>query len=245
MHRPPFDFNNTPRAYTWLRDQKDIKTALELPVVDPLDYRSTEYMTAQLVHGKKLVNTKEPGAFRLTNVLGSQDNETIDWAYQRGAAVVILHSKHCAPVSWGSVVMNDTTAGICIYRLDRPITHDSLFALFKDGFIPSPNSTSPDSVVMESSEGSFAVTDKNFASKQQGSSRFKARLTGGESTKAGGVWKILQGEKVVSEGAIASPTSYIDAIVSNGQKVTIQIELSSHHRIQQEFVIENATVTGL
>jgi hypothetical protein len=166
-NRPSFDFNTrVNQAYYWLKDQKDIKTVVELPVVDPLDSKTAVYVTNQVVHGKALINSKENQKSNLTNVLGDISNpETIDWAYERGAQAIITHEEKCTQVNWGSILYADDktiSKAICIYKINKPITTDDDFIKYGEGFIQRPNAVNQQLALLRQNVGIFNVTNDSF-----------------------------------------------------------------------------------
>lgn len=144
--RPPYDFNNTPVAYSWLKQQKDIQVVSELPLVDrPLEV-SYNFVTAQIVHGKKLINTHLSN-----NVIGGRtalgdvdDGEAVDYSIARGAQAIITHNIPCGSVSWGWLAYEDKNTSkdkvaqnygspICIYKVRQGSHIDREFVTLASG----------------------------------------------------------------------------------------------------------------
>jgi len=246
IYRPSFDFTKIAPGYLWLRDQKDISVIAELSAVDPLDGRAGQYVTAQIVHRKKLVNFKEPSDKRLTNTLGSLDNpETIDWAYQRGAQVVVVHDAMCDPVGWGVSIYkdeNDPKNRMCIYRIDRPATPDKLFIRFGQGFNPSPNQKDQSSVVLSKGTATMDVTDDSFEQAGKGSAQLTTQLAGLEGSR----WSMKQEDKVVGSGVIEGDSIAIDITIDATKPIILHIDRPDSQVVKLgEFTLIRSKVTSL
>lgn len=162
----PYSFSkDMPSAYTWLAQQDDIQVIAELPMVDPLDERTAGYVSSQIVHGKKLVNMKDPNTARLSNVLGNDMNqETLNFLYQRGVDAVVVRGQACPYETWGSLsYVSDLESKIepkmCVYRLGalEKTFVDDAFVVYGEGFNPSPNSKDQTIVVLNSINADFSI----------------------------------------------------------------------------------------
>lgn len=141
INRPAFSMNSIPKGYAWLREQKNINVIAELPILDRPFAVAYRYVTAQTVHGKKLVNShlpSQPAGSR--NALGFKDNpDAIDFAIQRGAQAIVAYSSDCRDESWGKIAYEgpgwqerDTgryeARRMCIYTQLKLIADDPMFA---------------------------------------------------------------------------------------------------------------------
>lgn len=207
---PSFDFQKMPEGYTWLKNQKDIKVVAELPMVDALDGMTSYYVTAQIVHGKDLVNMKEPSTDRLNNAIGGIDNpESINLAYDRGAQAIITHDIACRDsVAWGRIIYKgnpDTSDPLCIYRLERPVDVDKKFAVFGDGFQYTPVRRKPYSqdIVVTNSVAKIQAVDPTLTHAASGRAVLTTKLVYVSDAILHGMWSITQDNNVIGEGAVA------------------------------------------
>jgi hypothetical protein len=230
-YRPSFDFRNAPESYQWLSRQESIKTIAEFPMVDPLDAHTTRYVTYQIVHGKNLVNFKEPSAQRLTNTLGSINNpEAIDFAYERGAQAIVTHDIDCLTnISWGVLIHsgNDMPSGkICIYKLNSPISNDQLFAVYGEGFKYYPNSLHPEYSLasFDGRQAELRITDALFKPETvRVSAHVVAQIRDFHNNRVSGAWAVKQSGETVSSGRIEASSGEVDAIVDATKQVTIEL----------------------
>lgn len=252
VYHPPYDFTKVQSGYLWLKKQDNIKVVAELPVVDPLDFHTASYVTAQIVHGKKLVNIKEPSDMRLTNTLGLDTNdETIDWAYERGAQAIITHKTACDSVPWGSVIFKDDTdlkKAICIYRLERPITKDDSFIRFGEGFAYSPNQPDPSVVVFNQGKGTLYITDDKFVTNSQsGRVHISGGITGGSKDgKVRARWTITQSGKTIDHGDVKGLEKELSFEVDRRYPIEINITPTDGHQVMLgEFTLVDMKATQL
>jgi hypothetical protein len=229
MYRPSFSFKDIPAVYGWLEKRSDIQTAAELPIVDPLDFHTTRYFTAQVVHKKKLVNKKEPDAERLSNVIGSVDNpEAIDWAYQRGAQAIITHGTNCEPEKWGEIVYKDDSkpfGKLCVYKLEKPETHDKTFVRF-DGkgfkYVSTPDSDMT-TIGVESSNSIMTVVGTNLMSPVKGEVKVTGSIEPLLNGTFQGMWRLSQDNKTIARGDISNSKATIDAKVNAEKPVFLEL----------------------
>ena len=214
---PSFDFRNMPAGYTWLKEQKDIEVVAELPMVDALDGMTGYYATAQIVHGKKLVNMKEPAGDRLHNAIGGIDNsETVNLAYRRGAHAIITHDIDCRnTVSWGRLLYGgDKDDPLCIYRLDRPVDQDDRFIVFKQGFQYTAVRQKPykQEVTIIDDTANFYIVDQSLEMRSlRKEAQFTSLLTYVSSTQLSGSWAIEQNGKVLAGGGLEGYQTKVSA----------------------------------
>jgi hypothetical protein len=231
VYRPSFDFrSNVASGYHWLRDQKDIHAIAELPITDPLDYRSTQYITAQIVHGKKIINLRDPGVTRLTNTIGSIDNpETIDLAYKRGVQAIVTHGSECVSVAWGKLIHRSSESiaparVMCIYKLEHSASGDGLFINFSTGFKYVVNSLRPNqsTAVLESRSATLRITDSSFQRYVSGRARITTEIADMHNDRVNGEWQLLQQGHIIAGGDIKNSTAQIDAIVDASQAIEVK-----------------------
>lgn len=248
VNRPSFNINNQPKGYQWLKSQNNIKVIAELPMVDPLDSHSTNYVTSQIYHGKKLVNIKESNDRQITNTLGSIKNpEAIDFAFSRGAQVIITHDIPCEIVAWGAVVFNDMESKMCIYKLERPVSKDLIFTKFGEGFAYSANQKNSDdsAVSIIKAKSTISFVDKSFSKNQSGSVRLAAEITSLKYNDDKGTWTISQNNKIISSGIIVNSHSIIDVKLLAKYDVSFYIKLNDKTLSPGLLVLKNTIATGL
>jgi hypothetical protein len=251
FNRPSYDFSKVAKGYSWLRQQPNIDVVGELPLVDPLDHNTADYVTNQVVHTKKIINSKESSNTSLTNVLGGIENpETIDWAYQRGAKALITHNQPCIDVAWGKVIFKDDKDpknSMCIYSLERPITSDKEFVKFNKGFLHRPNATNQEVTVFSAINASLDVTDDRFTALNHGENiRLTANLGGHTGEENQGRWSIVQNGKIVSSGDIFSSGTKIGAEVKGGVPIEVHLDLHGRKVINPgEYILTDTIATGL
>jgi len=251
VHSDPFDFTKVAKGYHWLKEQKNIDVIVELPVVDPLDHRITEYITAQVVHGKKMVNMKEPSNMRLTDTLGfSTNEETIDWAYQRGANAAVTHGDRCNAVPWGQLVFRDdkdVKKAMCVYMITSPPSMDELFVLYGEGFTHSPNQPDPSVTVFNKGRATLYITKDNFKKDSlEGHAVFEGILTAGSGNVLQTQWIVRQQGATVYKGEIKSGETPFAIEVDTSLPVEIEIKPTDGHTVGLgEFTIMKAEARRL
>jgi hypothetical protein len=246
-YRPSFSFKDIPAVYGWLEERSDIQTAAELPIVDPLDFHTTRYFTAQVVHKKKLVNKKEPDAERLSNAIGSVDNpETIDWAYQRGAQAIITHGTNCEPEKWGEIVYKDDSkpfGKLCVYKLEKPETRDRTFVRFNSkGFkyVSTPDSDTT-TIGIESSNSTMAIVGTNLMSSVKGEVKVMAALEPLLNGTFNGMWYLSQDGKTVAQGEVNTSHATISAKIDAEKPLMLEIKRNDG----QPYVAEDLAIHGV
>lgn len=253
VYRPSFDFSTSlPKGYYWLAANKDIKTIAELPVVDPLDSRTAEYVTAQIVHGKKIINLKEPSAERLTNVIGSVDNpETLDFIRARGADAIIVHGEDCTTrLNELSLVFEDDEksvidAKMCIYTINKSSSFDPAFIKYSSGFGYVVNSANKDhsvAIIQDGNSAEFTITDKSLHESLQG----RGALTGTiQSTKPkapiNGTWELIQDKVVIIRGEIRQGSAEINATIDVSKPLTLKISAGTYE--SNSLILKDAIAT--
>lgn len=256
--RPAYDFNKIPAAYTWLRDQKDIQVVAELPLLDkPLDV-NYNFATAQIIHGKKLINThlanNEVGG---RTALGDDDEgEAVDYAIARGAQAIITHDANCQSVKWGEIVYKDSKQAqykegqyygdmTCIYRVNPSQHPDNLFVTLTPGTFADAPVLSPDSheySVIYGGRGELRIRDQ-LNKPVSGSAVLSANIsTAPHAAKFNGTWQIVQGDTTIASGAVGEAIySRIDASLPVVVKVT---DAQGQDPLLYQIALSNIVVTG-
>lgn len=258
--RPAYDFNHTPAAYTWLRNQKDIQVVAELPLLDkPLDV-NYNFVTAQIIHGKKLINThlaNNPVGGR--TALGDEDEgEAVDYAIARGAQAIITHNTPCHEISWGKLAYKDFTSQshtkeaqyygspICVYRVNANMYPDDMFVNLTPGTFADapiiPVRTNHEYSVIYGGRGELTVKDQ-FGARTSGIAALSAKI---QSTPGApsftGTWKVTQGDKVISTGIIGGD---LYAVVDASAPVAITVtDLNGHDPQLYQVALSDIRVTG-
>jgi hypothetical protein len=247
VHRPSFDFDDMPQAYHWLQKQQDIDVVAEFPLVDPLSRNTTYYVTAQIVHGKKLINVKEARDRVISNTLGTINNpEAVDLAYIRGAQAIITHDRACEMVSWGVLRFHDVAADICIYSIAKPASKDKVFARYKDGYSYSLTGESDAKVRITKGVSKITFSGASFENNLRGQGRIFGRIAPLRKTDLSGSWSIMQSGKIVANGRIDMSSSEIDAIVDLQDDAQLTITLSNGAPyIADDLMLANIITTSI
>lgn len=168
----PYDFTRqVPAAYKWIGEQDNINLVAELPLVDPHDGRTAKYVTYQIVHGKKLVNMRDPNRNRMNGALGGDvNNETLDFLYQRGVDTVILRGKTCGMKTWGQLIYRSQAEQdeqnwgmqVCVYKLITKSETDGLFAVITGGARSVIDQGDIQKFILDKDKVSLSVVDALF-----------------------------------------------------------------------------------
>lgn len=257
--RPPYDFNNLPKAYSWIRDKKDIKVIAEMPMLDrPLEI-NYNFVTAQLIHGKALINTAVPShEIGGRNALGDiNSQEAVDYAIARGADTIISHNKACYSPSWGDLVYKDLNESkskeavyygspICVYKVKPGIKVDPMFAKLQTGTfadVPYVNErTGEEYSVIFGDLGIITIAD-DVGGATKGLATIDAKiLTSPNAPKFIGIWKVTQGDVVIGSGEVYGQ---IHLIVDASKPIYIKV-LGLNGNIPQNYQVslENIVVTA-
>lgn len=223
IKQPAFGLQSMPRTYSWIRDQGDIKSIAELPLVDwPVEI-SGYYMFAQLIHEKPIVNSGlARTGYGLFNPLSSVDNEeTIRFLRQRGVDTVILHTSTCKQYDWGTLrhqeprvlapayIDKDATS-ICVYHLKSQSNEDPLFVRMHDGFSKSNYLSEKGQywVVMDGGEATINVVNAfgKSVDTERAKLTFNLSIVGDFKKKPLG-WRILQRDKEIAKGDASDGSS--------------------------------------
>ena len=249
----PYSFSkNMPSAYARMAQQSDIKVVAELPFVDPLDERTAGYVSAQIIHGKKLVNMKDPNPARLSNILGSDINiETLNFLRERQVDTVITRGSGCSEEQWGilrfqSDLESKDTPKLCVYQLRQlPLNEvDDAFIVYGKGFNPSPNAPDQSEVVLNDNEAFFQVKEADL---QTDFKDIKNGVTISGVLKNNSdrsfQWVLLAGETIIQQGTTASGSE--SAIVVTVQYNDIKLVLKDENYALSEATFADVRVDEL
>jgi hypothetical protein len=251
VNKPSFDFNKQASGYVWLKKQSDIKVIAEFPMVDPLDSRTTDYVTEQVYHDKKLVNIKETSDRRQSNTLGDVDNpEAIDLAYDRGAQAVITHKMLCKDYQWGTLVFkddSDMSSAMCIYRFNSNLKTDKTFVLFDKGIAISFNQQNSSILLLNALTVSLHVTGDDLSnSGRPGNVALSTELDYNKSVDINGNWKLVQNNRLLVSGTISSQKTKIEGVVDRrfGAEIIINL-IDNRPTVTGDFVLVGTKATNL
>ena len=257
----PYDFTKSLSTYKWLKDQESIKSVAILPLVDPLDPRVGDYVTAQIIHEKNVINQKVASDIRLNNALDPEFNvETLNFLRERRVDAVLLYSDtgDCERRELGGVLFSEKTARydlekqrridttLCTLSLDQSKkATDSVYAVFKEGFSPSPGATDQSDVAFrEGGQGIIELTTVDLRSKPNGKVAFGADLRLMPDVK-GASWRIIQGDQVIATGPLSSSNpSKLSTTLDGHENVKIVIKTPGHDFKHAEAYIERVVVSA-
>ena len=243
-NRPIFDLRKMPQTYTYLKDRKDINVIAELPIQD--DTPNAYYITAQYIHGKKLVNDQEPkyniGQF---SPLGTDENpDTIDFIRQRGAEAVINRSPSCSEKTWGDLIYKERVSG----EMDGSDPHNAPLLYFQTGnrwlctyklktsnsnidssYIISPEITTSYNTRFYTTQAKNTRVEMRIADYRQRDIKDKSSNISFSAFSTGNLpysWRVIQDRKVINNG-------YIQA----GEKVTISATVNTNSHFFVEYTL--------
>lgn len=220
VSRPSYNLNNIPKVYSWIRDQDDIQVVAEFPLLDRPLLVNYNFATAQLIHGKKLINTpltnNVPGG---RTGLGNIDSiEAINYAIVRGADTIITHNTDCIERTWGNLIYIEGNkvktpeasyygSPICVYSVkNTPTQTDPLFAqlqygTFSDAPFVDDKGKHYSMIYME--DGWIKIVDAfgNKADTKKASFSANIQRTPGESLDDGR-WSVYQDGQLIADGII-------------------------------------------
>lgn len=139
-----YDFNKLPSVYSRIRDDASIKVVAELPMLDRPLTENYNFATAQIIHGKKLVNSPLTNNIPGTRTALGSSIEAVDYAILRGADTIITHNSACVDTSWGTIKYVDSNQSksyessfygnpICVYTVNPLYKPDPLFVQLEYG----------------------------------------------------------------------------------------------------------------
>jgi hypothetical protein len=234
--RPPFDFNNLPPAYTWLKQQKDVKAIVEFPLVSKPWDQATTAVTAQMIHNKSLVNLHLPQQElgRRNGLVNISNPEAADYAYDRGARIAVTHDEKCSrDYPWLKLAYDGGKDKpyrlVCMYWLS-PASNDKLFVNLKTGFADVPSFTKGDPGYYNMLYGNYAelwVMNENdiFVTKPTPAAITMELANTPGYDAFNGTWRILQEEKEITTGSIiAGKAQTIGATIDASKPVQLRID---------------------
>jgi len=246
-----YNFDNIPKIYSQIRDDKEIKVIAELPLMDRPLSTNYDFATAQIVHGKKLVNTPLTNTVPGTRTALGTSIEAVDYAIQRGADTIITHNISCRnDKAWGSLKYTDENLSgtmeasyygspICVYSVNKSYAPDEFFVKLKYGTFSDAPYIGNDfkeyqSLYME--DGWLNVVDSRGSVPKQGYASFRADIqyTPGLKKEDSTSWHLYQEDSLIASGSIS------DQIIIERLDVTKQIHvkvISSGAPIDKPFMI--------
>ncbi len=239
IKRPSFGLTNMPQTYYWLKDQQNIKSIAELPLVDwPIEV-SGYYAFGQLIHNKPMVNTvlarNDVGLF---NPLADLNNsETIAFLQDRGVDAILVHTRTCASVAWGTLVHVETlnylprsidkdAKQLCTYLMNKDlVASDKWFVRLGSSFAKTNYLDKDDRYwsPLNSNRASVTVVDgrgKPIIDSHTGVLSFTAGAVGGYSPKKYLV-RVWQEGTVI--GLFDSTSGPISVTIDASKQVTIEV----------------------
>lgn len=262
----PYDFTKSQETFKWLKTREDIRSVAMLPIVDPLDMRAGDYFTAQVVHGKKLINQKTPDGDRLSNILGSKDIslETMNFLHERGVDAVVFFDDagKCRVPNAGKTEspayieatkrydlsnkeMVNTT--LCTVVLEKDVAAiDPVYTVFTTGFSPSPNAPDQSTIVFKAGgKGVMRFVEDDLTTRYDGKVHLSARLRFMPEV-AGARWQIKQSDTVVDDGAIPKGgLVYIDTTLDGRRDAVISIITPDYHFKLSDAQLENVVSSAV
>ncbi|MBM3210401.1 hypothetical protein FJZ39_03640 [Candidatus Saccharibacteria bacterium] len=257
VHRPSFDFDRYQGVYEWLGKQNNIETLAELPLVDPLDNKTASYVTAQVVHGKNLINYKEYTGARLTNVLGGIENpETVQFILERQAdAVMTRQTEGCKPLEWANLAYKHYNGMdsekrkkyLCLYWINNDVTHtDDIYIEYGEGFQYRPNMDNQDEVIFENYTGELNFMKADYSTEENNSLVGVAMNLSSSSTISDEFeWHITQDGKTLSSGS-AERENQISFQALQNRPIKIEIKSSDKVSVPPETIkLSNVVATEI
>ena len=249
-HRPSYDFKKVEETYIWLRDQKNINSIAELPIVDPLDSKTALYVTKQITHKKKLLNSKEDTTNNKTNILGGLENkETIDWLYDRKVDAVVAREKACNSNQYTTLLHSsnsyDSNQKICIYSLKKPASSDKVFIKYKTDIFQRPNALNQDvSVLSGYSPIMNVVTSDYNRVNRQDKVEITLNIVGPFYGVVNSNWKVVQKGKIISSGDLIDNENNLKFTADAASGVQLVIDTDKKLIPPTSISLQNVIVTS-
>jgi hypothetical protein len=231
-----------PTTYSWLRDQKSIRSIAEIPIVDRPIEVAGYYVFAQIIHGKPIINTSlSKSPIGLYNPLGDMDNpETINFMKARGVDAVVAHEASCAPKSWGTLIHTEagtlpppytgtSRTSTCVYRLNDKIPTDNLFVFVKTGFSKTDflDKNGEYWVAAEKDKVVIEPVSSNGQPSGVGRASFDANIgTLGDFKKKPISWSIKQYGTVIATGSTENSLGRISVEVNSSEPFSINLRVN-------------------
>ena len=219
IKRPSFGLANMPATYSWIAQQPDIHSLVELPLVDrPIEIAGYAVF-AQLIHHKPIVNSalakEAPGLF---NPLATAQNiETIHFLQDRGVDTVLIHSRVCNPVPWGDLIhaeyntyvpsyVDPQAKALCTYHLQSQKPTDSNYIYAKDGFeaVDAVSAADDFELRMKSDVATLTVVNQDGRQRNSG----QATLQGIIHRSGQYAWQVEQAGRVAASGVDDGEASF-------------------------------------
>lgn len=254
--RPAYNFLNTPEAYYWLRDQEDIDVIAELPFVDrPLE-TNYDYVTAQIIHGKKLINSHLTSVpIGTHNALGDIENsEAINFSIIRGAQAIVTRGEKCDPnISWGTLAYEDANADsnkesfyygspLCVYRVTGSSSDiDPFFIELEHGSFSDILTEVNDNEfnVVYGDRGTLRVKDSRYQSVAGQASLIASVVNAPEGTIKNATWSVWQDNIKIQEGRVGADE--INCLINANQP--IEVRFTDPGDLLYQFALKDITVT--
>lgn len=230
-NRPSFEMKHISKTYYWLKDQEDIEVIAELPVVNQLSPLTGDYLTHQLVHGKKLVNDRTGASEGTLGYYGTVDNpETLDFVRSRGADAVVVNAPSCdMSVDWGKLIYSETVPNIknpklCTYRLAGSVT-DAVYVKTERGVLTTPlfSDTYEQTSVLEMQTVKLKAARYEPQQKTSGELRISLEFVPVLDPDFEGRWLILQEGKRIASGAIQGSRGNLNVVVDGSESIELRI----------------------
>lgn len=229
VNTPSYDLKKQPGVYSYIASRADVQVVTVLPVVDQLDELSSTYFTTQMIHGKKLVNSKDPRNRIVANNLGSLENpETLDWAYLRGATHVLARQDICSddtPIF--SLKYDNSSEGWCLYALKSRDAVDDNFVIYNSGVDPTPNFDigNKNTVRLNSNVVDMSVVRSDLSTRSTDRVDISANIHNwNREMPIVGTWRMIQKGVVIGSGNIGAVDSFITARGNGTGDIELVIE---------------------
>jgi hypothetical protein len=240
IKRPSFGTDGMAETYSWLKQQDNIKSVAELPLVDrPIEIAGF-YVFGQLIHNKPLVNSALARSdIGLLNPLGNEKNpEVINFLKARGVDAVILHTRSCDTQSWGTLLHKDwnkitpeyvdkKATAMCVYSLNKDKPSDNFFAYARTGFSKTDYLDADANYWVALAQGDATIDVVDQEGKALPHSE-KAKLTMkigtlGEFKRKDVSWGIYQNGTRIASGT-APQDENIEAAIDTGKSIEIRLK---------------------
>lgn len=251
-NRPSFEVKHIPKTYTWLKEQKDIQVIAELPIVDHLNLMTGDYLTHQLVHGKKLINTRIGAGSGTLGYFGTVDNpESLDFIRSRGVDAVVVSGRNCeVSVTWGKLIYSEKVANVtnpmlCTYRLTN-MAYDPYFTKTEDGVLGTPlfSETYEQTSVIEKLDVLFMPARFREQQSTPGPLSLSLDFVPVLDPDFNGSWSVYQRGDLIASGPINGSRGSIDITIQKELPVELRLKASAHERFLRHGIgMQNMVVT--
>lgn len=247
VNSPSYDLRQQPQVYRYLNSHSDIHVIAQLPIVDPLDEYSSSYFTTQMIHGKKMVNTKDPRYRVLANNLGSLENrESIDWAYHQGATHLVVRQDACVSRAEGiSLEFDDSKDGWCLYRFAGSEQVDDSFVRFDRGVDATPNydRENVNTLRLNSATVKMSITRSDLKTPSRGKGVFESDLVNwNRQNPIGGTWRLVQDGRDIASGEVLGDVTKLYAIIDRSKELYLVLQRENDGN---DLLLQNTVVDGV